>query len=86
MTKDYESHELCRYRSEYCNLLPYRKLKSVIDKQIGGIGCSTSQLQKKIQETAVSISNYEISKYANQQLCIPFVETEFDLYIQTKVG
>ena len=80
MTKDYESHELCRYRSEYCNLLPYRKLKSVIDKQIGDIGYSTSQLQKKTQETAVSISNYEILKYANQQLCFPFVETEFDLY------
>ena len=31
MTQHHESHELCRYRSKYSNLLPYRKLKEVID-------------------------------------------------------
>jgi len=31
-------------------------------------------------ETAVSISNYELSKYSGQQPCIPFVDTSFDLY------
>jgi hypothetical protein len=80
MTKDYESHELCRYRSEYCNVLPYRKLKKNIDTRIGDIGYSRSQLQKKIIETAIDISNYELSKYAHTQLCLPFIETEFDLY------
>ena len=48
MTEHHESHELCRYRSKYCNLLPYRKLKEVIDIQIGDIGYSTSQLQKRL--------------------------------------
>lgn len=80
MTAHHESHELCRYRSKYCNLLPYRKLKEVIDIQIGDIGYSTSQLQKKTLETAIAISNYELSKYEGQQLCLPFVETDFDLY------
>ena len=80
MTKDHESHELCRYRTKYCNLLPYRKLKQNIDAQIGSVGYSSSQLQKKTVATAIEISAYELSKYANKQLCIPFVETEFDLY------
>ena len=31
MTQHHESHELCRYRIKYSNLLPYRKLKEVID-------------------------------------------------------
>ena len=61
-------------------MLPYRKLKQMIDIQIGDIGYSSSQLQKKTLETAVEISAYELSKYKNQQLCLPFVETEFDLY------
>jgi hypothetical protein len=80
MTKDYESHELCRYRSEYCNMLPYRKLKQNIDTRIGDIGYSRSQLQKKTIETAIDISNYELSKYDDIQLCLPLVETGFDLY------
>lgn len=80
MTKDYESHELCRYRSEYCNMLPYRKLKDNIDTRIGDIGYSSSQLQKKTIETAIDISNYELSKYDGLQLCLPLVDTCFDLY------
>ena len=80
MTAHHESHELCRYRSKYCNLLPYRKLKEVIDIQIGDTGYSSSQLQKKTLETAIAVSRYELSKYEGQQLCLPFVQTAFDLY------
>lgn len=80
MTGDHESHELCKYRSRYANMLPYRKLKEVVDRQMGDNGYSSGQLQKKTLETASEVSRYELDKYAGSQLCLPFVETGFDVY------
>ena len=80
MSKDYESYELCAYRSEYANNLSYRKLATNLNHRIGDRGYSKSHLQKKIVETAVDMSTYQRSKYEGIQLCFPFIETDFNIY------
>ncbi|MEM6697538.1 MAG: hypothetical protein AAF599_04025 [Bacteroidota bacterium] len=78
LSSTYESKGLRAFYSECSNELNYRKLERLINERSGANMYTARQLGRKVEREAISVSAWKANRYNGQQLCLPFVDTDFD--------